>query len=116
MFVARHFVGALRIVACLTGYLVLAFLTQAVAYLINNRYYNGVKQVMALNIEIGGLWCDTQCLDKPFCLQVFLLVTGELVLQMVYLGIHLPTQMDDRRLRVEDVKAPRIDHAVEVRQ
>ena len=71
---------------------------------------------MALNIEIGRLWCDAQRLDLFLRLQIGLLIVRKFVLQLMYFSINLPPQMVYRGLWVEDTKASRICYAIEVRQ
>ena len=65
--------------------LVLPFLAQKVAHLVKDGSRDGVEEVMALHVEIGGLWGNAQSLEFFFQLKVGLLVARVLALQLVYL-------------------------------
>ena len=49
--------------------------------------------MVALNKEIGCLWGDAQRLNLLLRLQIGLFIVRKLVLQLMYFGIDLATQM-----------------------
>ena len=94
--------------------LILALLTEQVADLGENGRDDRVEQMMALNIQIGGLRGHTQRLDILLGGQILFLGIRELTLQVMDLGTHLPSDIVDRGLRVLHIKATRVGDAVQV--
>ena len=94
--------------------LILALLAKQVTDLGENGRDDRVEQMMALNIQIGGLWRHTQCLDILLGGKILFLGIRKLTLQVMDLGTHLPLDIRNRRLRVLHIKATRVGDAVQI--
>ena len=114
VFVTGHFISFLRLVGGGVENLVLTLLAQEVAHLGEDGRHNGVEQMMALNIEIGGLGGDTQGSDIVLGGQILILGIGVLALKLIDLGMYLALDIGYRRSRVLNIETTGVGNAVEI--
>ncbi len=112
--VAGHFVALLRLMGLGPVDFLLTLLPEDVADLGEDGRDDGIVEMMALNIKIGGLRRYTQPLDVLLRGQILFFGIGEFALQLVNPGMHLAPDLRDRTFRTLNAEATGIDHLAEI--